>query len=235
MTDGFRQAVRSGRTLPDAIVFDLDDTLIATRRLYTEAYLRVLEPHHGRLSEAELAALRPGPETQFIPAVIAAERAEESLEQFYYWYEALHPQAFDGLYPGVPEMLAMLDAADIRIGVFTGKSRRAWQISSRHVQLPGVSVFVFGDEIDRHKPAPDGIAKALELLGCPSEGSVYVGDSANDIAAAEAAGVLPVAALWSTRGAEREALAKAALDARGLAFGSPLELAQGLRDLDVGR
>ena len=212
----------------EAIVFDLDDTLIATRRLYTEAYLRVLEPHRGRLSEAELAALRPGPETQFIPSVIAAEKAEESLERFYYWYEALHPQAFDGLYPGVPEMLAALDAASIRIAVFTGKSRRSWQISSRHLQLPGVSAFVFGDEVDRQKPAPDGISKALELLGCPSEHAAYVGDSPLDIAAAKAAGVVPVAALWSRQGADREAFAKATLREGGMAFESPLELAKSL-------
>ena len=213
---------------PGAVVFDLDDTLIATRRLYTEAYLRVLEPHRGRLSEAELAALLPGPETQFIPTVVAAEKAEESLEQFYHCYETLHPHAFDGLYPGVPEMLAALDAAGIRIAVFTGKSRRAWLISSRHVQLPGVSAFVFGDEIDRHKPAPDGILKALKALGCPPEGAAYIGDSPLDIAAAKAAGVLPVAALWSRYGADRDAFAKAALREGGMAFGSPLELARWL-------
>ena len=212
----------------EAIVFDLDDTLIATRRLYTEAYLRVLEPHHGRLTEAELAALRPGPETQFIPAQIGAESAEESLEQFYYWYEALHPQAFEGLYPGVLEMLVALDTASIRIAVFTGKSRRAWQISSRHVQLPGVEAFVFGDEVDRHKPAPDGITKVLERLDCAPEHAAYVGDSPLDLAAAEAAGVLPVAALWSRQGADREDFAKAALRARGVAAESPLELARWL-------
>ena len=213
---------------PFAVVFDLDDTLIATRRLYTEAYLRVLEPQHGRLTEAELTALRPGPETQFIPSVIAAERAEESLEQFYYWYEALHPHAFEGLYTGVPEMLAALDAAAIRIAVFTGKSRRSWQISSRHVQLPGVTAFVFGDEIERQKPAPDGIVKALELLGCLSEHSAYVGDSPLDIAAAKAAGALPIAALWSRQGADREAFAKATLSEGGVAFETPLELARWL-------
>ena len=228
MADGIRQAVR-------AIVFDLDDTLIATRRLYTEAYLRVLEPHRGRLTEAELAALRPGPETQFVPSVIASECAEESLEQFYYWYEALHPRAFEGIYPDVPEMLAALDAAGFRIAVFTGKSRRAWQISSRHVQLPGVGAFVFGDEVDRHKPAPDGIAKALELLGCAPAHAAYVGDSPLDIAAAKAADVAPVAALWSRQGADREAFAKAALSAHGMAFESPLELAMWFTGPDAGR
>jgi HAD superfamily hydrolase (TIGR01549 family) len=218
-----------------AVVFDLDDTLIATRRLYTEAYLRVLEPHRGRLSEAELAALRPGPETQFIPSVVAAERADESLELFYHWYEALHPTAFDGLYPGVPEMLADLDAANVRIAVFTGKSRRSWEISSRYIQLPGISAFVFGDDVARHKPAPDGIAKALELLGCAPETSAYVGDSPLDIAAAKAAHVLPVAALWSVRGADREGFVNAVLRMRGVASESPLEFAKWLLEQEKER
>jgi len=218
-----------------AVVFDLDDTLIATRRLYTEAYLRVLEPHHGRLSEAELAALRPGPETQFIPSVIGAEKADESLERFYYWYEALHPTAFDGLYPGVPEMLAELDAANVRIAVFTGKSRRSWEISSRYIQLPGISAFVFGDEVARHKPAPDGIAQALELLGCSPESAAYVGDSRLDIAAGQAAGVLPVAALWSVRGADREGFRQTVLQMRGIASESPAELAKWLMEKEKDR
>jgi HAD superfamily hydrolase (TIGR01549 family) len=214
----------------EAIVFDLDDTLIATRRLYTEVYLRVLEPHRGSLSVADLAALRPGPETQFIPSLIAAERAGESLEQFYFWYEALHPKAFEGLYPGVPEMLAALNAVDVRTAIFTGKSRRAWEISSRYVELPGVSAFVFGDEIDHQKPAPDGIIKALELLDCSPDRSAYVGDSPLDVAAAKAAGVLPVAALWSRQGADREAFATATLRDRGMVFQCPLELARWLME-----
>ena len=208
-----------------AVVFDLDDTLIATRRLYTEAYARALEPHYGRrLASAELAALKPGPETEFFASVVAAEGAAESLAAFYYWYEALHPEAFEGLYPEVLETLAALGAAGLRIAVFTGKSRRAWEITSRHVELPGVSAFVCGDEVERHKPAPDGIVEAMRLLGAAPEETAYVGDSPLDIAAAQAAGALPVAALWSRAPADRTVLAEAARLAGGVAFEAPLDL-----------
>ena len=241
-TDRAREAGRRAGRRPSAaeptkppiraVVFDLDDTLIATRRLYTEAYLRVLEPHHGRrLSLAELAGMRPGPETAFIPSAVGAEAAADSLQAFYDWYEALHPEAFDGLYPGVPEMLAALAAEGLRIGVFTGKSRRAWDISSRHVDLPGVAAWVFGDEIARHKPAPDGVLKALELLGVPAAETAYVGDSLLDIAAAEAAGVLPVAALWSRTDEDGDALAAAARAAGGVAVSEPWDLVARLSPL----
>ena len=208
-----------------AVVFDLDDTLIATRRLYTEAYTRVLEPHYGRrLTGEELAALKPGPETEFFPSAVGAEAAAASLEAFYHWYEALHPEAFDGLYPDAQEILAALSAAGVRIAVFTGKSRRAWEITSLHVELPGVSAFVFGDEVQRHKPAPDGILDAMKLLGAAPQETAYVGDSPLDIIAAEAAGVLPVAALWSRAPADRTVLAEAARLAGGVAFEAPLDL-----------
>ena len=43
-----------------AILFDLDGTLIATRQLYVAAYAEALAPHFGKhLTEAEIMALSP--------------------------------------------------------------------------------------------------------------------------------------------------------------------------------
>jgi phosphoglycolate phosphatase/AHBA synthesis associated protein len=209
----------------DAIVFDLDDTLIATRRLYTEAYLAALELHHGRrLSLAELVALRPGPETHFIPSTVPPDLVLETLERFYRHYEERHPDVFEGLYPGVARMLADLHSTSLRTGVFTGKSRRAWAITARHVHLPGMQAWVFGDEIERPKPAPDGILAVLDKLEVPPARAAYLGDSLLDVAAAQAAGVLPLAALWSTHGPGRTVLRRAAHAAGGIALGRPPDI-----------
>jgi len=208
-----------------AIIFDLDDTLIATRRLYTEAYLGALELHHGRrLSEAELTALRPGAETHFLPAVVASELASETLERFYRHYEDRHPETFGGLYPGVARLLENLHASGLQLGVFTGKSRRAWSITERHVRLPAIHAWVFGDEIELPKPAPDGILAVLAKLDVRPFEAAYVGDSLLDVAAARAAGVLPIAALWSTRGSHRTVLRRAARSAGGIASARPSEI-----------
>ena len=47
-----------------------------------------------------------------------------------------------------------------------------------------------------HKPGPEPIEHALELLGRPREGAVYVGDAASDLQAARAAGVAAVGVTW---------------------------------------
>jgi len=43
------------------------------------------------------------------------------------------------------------------IGVVTSKSQRSWQISSRFVFLPNIDCWIFSDDVDYLKPAPDGI------------------------------------------------------------------------------
>jgi hypothetical protein len=53
------------------------------------------------------------------------------------------------------------------------------------------------EDTTEHKPRPEPLLKALELLGnVPREQAAYVGDSPFDIAAAKAAGVKSVAVSW---------------------------------------
>ena len=52
------------------------------------------------------------------------------------------------------------------------------------------------DDTERHKPAPDPILKALELLDARPSDAAYVGDSPFDVRAAKAAGVYAVAVAW---------------------------------------
>ncbi len=217
--------IGAGREPLAAIVFDLDDTLIATRRLYTDAYLDALELHFGRrLSEAELAAMRPGPENHFIGAAVSPELVSETLERFYLTYEARHPEAFGGVYHGVAKLLEDLNAAGLPLGIFTGKTQRAWNITARHVSLQTIHAWVFGDEIERPKPAPDGILVALAKLDVPPSKAAYVGDSVLDIAAARAAGVMPLAALWSMKAPAQAVLRRAAHEAGGAALSHPSEI-----------
>jgi HAD superfamily hydrolase (TIGR01509 family) len=207
-----------------AIIFDLDDTLIATRSLYTEAYLSALEPYLGRLTLPELIKLRPGAETWFLPTVVAAHQSIACLELFYRHYDALHAALFGGVYPGVKDLLAGLAQRGVKTAVFTGKSHRAWDISTRYVSLAGLERWVFGDEVDHAKPAPDGILAALDQLGVEPGEAAYMGDSSIDIAAARAAGVTPIAALWSLKGSARTAFDALAREAGGFGLDQPEHL-----------
>ena len=60
----------------------------------------------------------------------------------------------------------------------------------------------------RRKPAPDTVYAALEALGAPKDGAVYVGDSEVDVETARNAALPLIAVSWGFRG-------RAALEAAG--------------------
>lgn len=182
---------------PDAILFDLDGTLVATKRLYLEAYRRALETHLGHLpSPEELVAMRPYSELRFLEAVVGPELYEACLADFRRHYAELHDTHFGGLYDGVEDMLAALRARHVPLGIVTGKSRGSWDVTVANVELGPFAVTVFDDDVTRPKPDPEGLLIALQRLGIPPARAAYVGDGVGDARAAAAAGLLPVAALW---------------------------------------
>jgi HAD superfamily hydrolase (TIGR01549 family) len=208
-----------------AVLFDLDGTLIATRQLYVECYAAALAPHVGRhMSEDEIMDMKPGAETVFLPELAGAAAADACVAAFYRHYDDLHGTRFRGIYDGVPDMLAALRALDLPLGIFTGKSRRAWDITARHVDLGTFDALVFGDEVPRQKPAPDGLHLVLDQLSLAPDEVIYIGDSTSDLGAA-AAGMPAGGVLWSKRHDELDAFRDHARAVGAQAFATPADLA----------
>jgi phosphoglycolate phosphatase/pyrophosphatase PpaX len=179
------------------VLFDLDGTLVDTWDLYVEAYIRTLEPHYGRrLTLPELRALSPTSELRFLRRALASDDAGEAHRQFLEHYRTLHTGLCQGCYPGVREMLAALREMPLRLGLVTGKGRAAWEITATEMTLGAFEVVVTDEDVERAKPDPEGLVKALDLLGLPAEAALYVGDSESDARAARAAGLRFAAALW---------------------------------------
>lgn len=189
-----------------AVLFDLDGTLISTRRLYLEAYRRALEPDVGRLlTDAEIMALEPRSELRLLRAQVGDAAFTACVERFQQHYRELHDTHFGGIYAGIPPMLEALRAAGLPLGVVTGKSRRSWDTTVAHCALGPFDVTVFDDDVAHPKPHPEGLLLAAERLGLPPTALAYVGDALSDTTAALATGALPVAALWARPPADRPA------------------------------
>lgn len=187
-----------------AVLFDVDGTLIATRRLYVEAFADALEPVVGaRLSESEIMARHPRAERRFLRE-FAGPATPETLEVFYRSFEAGHDRYFEGIYTGVPTLLQELRGRRVPLGLVTGKSRRAWEITAPRTLLGDFDVVVLDDDVPAPKPDPAGLRLALEALGEDPARVVYVGDSLTDLEAARAAGVTGAAVLWSKKSEEVE-------------------------------
>jgi phosphoglycolate phosphatase-like HAD superfamily hydrolase len=179
------------------VLFDLDGTLVDTWDLYVEAYIRALEPFVGRrLSLEELIRLRPNSELRLLRRALPGTDIQVTHREFLRQYWSLHRTHFGGVYPGTLELLGTLRARRFRVGIVTGKSRGAWEITAAMVNLGPFDLVVGDEDVVEGKPDPAGLVLALDRLGIPAGQAIYVGDSVIDAKAARAAGVRFAAALW---------------------------------------
>ena len=201
-----------------AVLWDLDGTLISTRRLYIEAYSRALRPYMKRdLTEDDVRSVKVVSELRLLQA-LAREDYEACLLDFQRHYAELHDTHFDGVYDGVLETLDALRSRELKLGVVTGKSRSSWEVSIATADLGQFDVLIMDDDVDEPKPHPQGILAALEALDVAPEEAIYVGDSMADVIAAREAGVLPAAALWSKSDRDRETFTERVNKAGGASF-----------------
>lgn len=99
------------------------------------------------------------------------------------------------LFPGMLELLGMLETRNIPWGVVTNKFERFANSIMKHLDLENrVSVVVGGDTCPRSKPFPDPLLHAAAAIGIAPTNTLYVGDDVRDIQAARAAGMPVLAA-----------------------------------------
>lgn len=104
------------------------------------------------------------------------------------------------LFDGVEAMLAALEAAGTPWGIVTNKPEYlAVEILPQLGWQDRCAVLIGGDTLAERKPHPMPLLHAADAIGIAPEACVYVGDDARDIAAARAAGMSSVVALWGYR------------------------------------
>jgi len=100
------------------------------------------------------------------------------------------------IFPGVSEVLGELKSQGYTLGIVSTKYRyRIEDILGRHGLLEYFDNIVGGEDVKRHKPAPDSLLLSLENLKVNRQEAMYVGDSITDAMTAQAANVDFVAVL----------------------------------------
>lgn len=190
----------------ETVVFDLDGTLLNTLEdlhLSTNAALAA----HGMPAHTLDDVRRfvgNGIRLLIHRAVPAGTPAatENAVYQDFCAHYAAHCEDHTGPYPGVPELLAHLRAAGVRLAVVSNKGDFAVQeLIAR--QFPGAFDAVLGECEERgirKKPAPDMVNAALERMGATRAGLVYVGDSEVDVQTAANVGCPCITCTWGFRG-----------------------------------
>jgi pyrophosphatase PpaX len=208
----------------ECFIFDFDGTLARSERAYREAFLHSIRLHTQlEVDEVEMSGfwnLTP----HEVLGRYGQARLDEMILSFEEHYYANHHHL--AAYEGIVEMLDHLIRRGARIGVVSLKPRRAGEAELDITGLREKIVSaVWGDDVRRPKPEPDGVLRVLETLEADPRRTIVVGDSPSDILMGRRAGTWTAAALWG--GASRERLMEHQPD---LALASPDDL---LRALDI--
>ena len=193
------------KLLVDAVIFDLDGTLIDSAEIYSkiveEACARLRLPAPPRKTILEIARSTKADFRKILPDKIA-DRKDDLLDQVMHIMREIFPKAFRDnvkLIPGVPGLIQRIHEAGLRIGIVTSTHSRYIDLKISPLKEVGVADLIDSiiciEDSSKRKPNPDPLIKCMAILGVTPDRSAYVGDSYIDIIAGKAAGMKTVGVL----------------------------------------
>jgi phosphoglycolate phosphatase len=175
------------------VVFDLDGTLIDSRRDLADAANALIVEHGGSpLSVDTIAGMVGEGAALLVRRALAAAGSRLDIERDLRRFLELYDERLLGhtkLYDGTREMLEAL-AAHSTLAVLTNKPQHHTDEILRGLDVVRYFRWVLGgDTAHGRKPDPAGLRYLMSAAGAPAAETLMVGDSAIDLKTARAAGV----------------------------------------------
>jgi len=176
------------------VVFDLDGTLIDSRRDLADAANALIVERGGAPLDVDRIAsmVGEGAAKLVMRAMKAANLTRDDLDAALARFLELYDErllAHTRLYDGTRDMLEALRAR-ATLAVLTNKPQRP---TERILDGLGIAPFfthvVGGDTAHGRKPDPAGLRYLMSAVGAAVDGTTMIGDSAIDLRTARAAGV----------------------------------------------
>lgn len=187
----------------EAVVFDLDGTLLDSAPDLTAALNLVLEMQGLEPLGVDSVRYMIG---AGVPKLIergfrehgveldAASLDSDLLDAFLSYYDA-HAADLSKLYPGTYGLIELLCDRSVRVGLCTNKPTEATLEILKNFQIRDCFDSVIGGTSGfPKKPDPAGLKACLEEMGVEPSQTLYIGDSSIDVKLAKNAG-LPVVAM----------------------------------------
>lgn len=195
----------------EAVLFDLDGTLLDTLEDLRDAVNYVMRQYH--FPEHSLEEIRKAVGNgirklieRCVPEGTPTDTLDAVFADFKVYYEA-NCKNKTKPYDGMKELIEKLKEDGYKLAVVSNKNHEAVQkiIPYYFGNLFDISVGAM-DTMPK-KPAPDTTFYALEQVGVAKEKTIYIGDSQVDVETAKNAGLDGIFVTWGFR--SREELAKA--------------------------
>ncbi|WP_100405421.1 pyrophosphatase PpaX [Bacillus solitudinis] len=186
----------------DTILFDLDGTLINTNDLIIASFLHTLEEYYPGKYTRERVIDFIGPPLTTTFESMDKSRAEEMI-QTYRTHNHLNHDLLVKEYEGVYETIEELHKQGFKLGIVTTKIRKTAKMGLELTNLAQFFDVIVGfDDVEKVKPDPEPLEKALKALGSTKETAMMVGDTPHDILAGKNTGVPTAVVGWSIKGRE---------------------------------
>ena len=192
----------------EAVVFDLDGTLIDSAADLGNAVNRVLEKNGFPIHEIHRyrSFIGDGAEMMVRSALPENSRHEDILSRCLEQFLVDYYENFDVdtvLYEGIPDLLDFLSESSVKLSILTNKPD---EIAKKFLESV-LSNWSFDIVVGQRnglpkKPDPSGARLISRELNVIPGKTVYFGDSGIDMKTAVSAGMLPIGVLWGFRGKE---------------------------------
>jgi len=167
-----------------AIIFDFDDTLLATFEVRCQAFIEASAHFHYLISEDTVRKNWGKPLPRFILDVLPGINVKE-FEEYYLEFITKHPSR---LLPGAIDILSALQKRNIIMGIVSASSNQVLLHDLLRTNIYEFFSFIYGaNDIKYYKPDPRALHPALEdfrLCGINKEYIAFIGDSLRDYWAA---------------------------------------------------
>lgn len=183
-------------------IFDIDGTLTSTNDLIFASFNHVTKKFLGKnYSNEEIIELF-GPTEDFILEKLMGDKFEEAKTEYYKFYEEMHESMADS-YPGIKKIVLKIKETGLPLGIYTGKGRTSSIITLKKIGLyETFDLLVSGDDVNEHKPSPEGIKQFAQKFNLDTNEILMIGDAPADIIAAKNAGAKSASVLWDSYAAD---------------------------------
>lgn len=161
----------------ETVLFDWDGCLSMTLGTWLGIYKIALSPYGLRLSDIEIMTYAGNWDKLEELGIYDVMDFRTRIN-----WEAASRFPSIPLYPSVKPLLMQLSRQGVKLGLVTSSERSDIEAALSYHELTSIfEIVVCGDDVSKHKPHPESILKAVEMLEANPKFTLMVGDSTKDI------------------------------------------------------
>jgi HAD superfamily hydrolase (TIGR01549 family) len=182
----------------DGIIFDVDGTLTSTNELIFATFNHVTEKYLGKTYTPDEIVEFFGPtEDQLLKQLIPNDY-ENARKDYYEFYRNNHAEMAN-LFDGIKSILEYIKSKNTPLGIYTGKGRESTTITLKMLGILDYFDFIAtGDDVENHKPSPEGILNFVNNFNLDKDKVLMIGDAPSDVKASRDAGVKIASVVWES-------------------------------------